>query len=85
MLKTAFLHGDLEDIYMMQPQGYIMLDKEHLVCNLKKILYDLKQALGSDIWSLTDLWLVVDAQDCNLIIVSISSILKIHTPYYLCM
>ena len=23
-VKTAFLHGDLEDIYMMQPHGYIM-------------------------------------------------------------
>ena len=32
-VKITFLHGDLEvDIYMMQPHGYIMLDKEHLVC-----------------------------------------------------
>jgi len=26
--KLAFLHGDLEDIYMMQPHGYIMSEKE---------------------------------------------------------
>ena len=29
---------------MMQPQGYIISDKEHLVCRLKKSLYSLKQA-----------------------------------------
>ena len=26
-VKTAFLHSDLEDIYMMQPHGYIMPGK----------------------------------------------------------
>jgi len=34
--KLAFLYCDLEDIYIMQPQGYIILGKEHLVCKLKK-------------------------------------------------
>jgi hypothetical protein len=44
-VKTAFLHGDLEeDIYMQQPQGYVEAGKEHLVCKLLKSLYDLKQA-----------------------------------------
>ena len=43
-VKTAFLYGDLEDIYMLQSQGYIMPEKEQLVCNLKKSLYGLKQA-----------------------------------------
>jgi len=42
-VKTVFLHDDLEDIYMIQPQGSIMLGKEQLVCKLKKSLYDLKQ------------------------------------------
>jgi len=37
-VKTVFLHVDLEDIYMMQPQGYIMPGKEQLVCKLKKSL-----------------------------------------------
>jgi len=36
-VKTVFLHGDLED--MIQPQGYIMSDKEYLVCKLKKSLW----------------------------------------------
>ncbi|KAL9256703.1 Retrovirus-related Pol polyprotein from transposon TNT 1-94-like protein [Drosera capensis] len=44
-VKTAFLHGDLdEDIYMVQPEGYQIAGKENLVCKLTKSLYGLKQA-----------------------------------------
>ena len=44
-VKTAFLYGDLEeDIYMIQPKGFIIQRQENLVCKLRKSLYDLKQA-----------------------------------------
>ena len=44
-VKTTFLHGDLhEDIYMQQPEGFVHVGKEQLVCKLKKSLYGLKQA-----------------------------------------
>jgi len=41
-VKTAFIRGE-EDIYMIQPQGYIMSYKENLVCKHKKRLYGLIQ------------------------------------------
>ena len=43
-VKTAFLHGDLEeDLYMIQLEGFIIQGQENLVCKLRKSLYGLKQ------------------------------------------
>ena len=45
-VKTAFLNGDLdEEIYMEQPEGFIVPGQEKKVCRLVKSLYGLKQAL----------------------------------------
>jgi len=43
-VKTAFLHGNLEEeIYIQQLEGFVLPRKEDHVCRLKKFLYGLKQ------------------------------------------
>jgi hypothetical protein len=44
-VKTAFLNGDLDvELYMRQPEGFVVAGQEELVCKLRKSLYGLKQA-----------------------------------------
>lgn len=45
-VKTTFPHSDLEEIiYIKQSKGFEVKGKEHMICKLKKSLYNLKQAL----------------------------------------
>jgi len=42
-VKATFLHRHLEEeIYMKQPEGFVVKGKKELVCKLKKSLYGLK-------------------------------------------
>jgi len=41
-VKTTFLYGELEEVYLEQPEGFD--DGSGRVCRLKRILYGLKQA-----------------------------------------
>ena len=43
-IKTAFLNGELKEMYMKQPEGYVVKGKEDLVCKLWKSIYGLKQS-----------------------------------------
>lgn len=44
-VKTAFLNGELkEDVYVTQPEGFMITGKEDKVYKLRKALYGLKQA-----------------------------------------
>ena len=44
-VKTAFLNGLLqEEVYLEQPQGFEVYERDSHVCRLKKALYGLKQA-----------------------------------------
>lgn len=43
-VKTAFLHGDLkEEVYVCQPEGYVIKGQENKVYKLRKALYGLQQ------------------------------------------
>jgi hypothetical protein len=47
-ITTAFLNGELtEEIYMMQPEGFVKTGNENKVCRLKKAIYGPKQAARS--------------------------------------
>ncbi|GJR03575.1 retrotransposon protein, putative, ty1-copia subclass [Tanacetum coccineum] len=47
-VKTTFLNGYLdEDIYMVQPKGFVDPNHPRKVCKLKRSIYGLKQALRS--------------------------------------
>ena len=44
-VKTAYLFGKLdEEIYMDQPEGFVVKGQEKNVCRLKKSIYGLKQS-----------------------------------------
>ena len=44
-VKIAFLHGSIkEEVYVEQPLGFEVRDRDTHVCRLKKDLYGLKQA-----------------------------------------
>jgi hypothetical protein len=42
-VKNVFFHGDLQEVYMEQPPGYVDQTHSNLVYRLKKALYGLKQ------------------------------------------
>jgi hypothetical protein len=54
-VKTVFLNGMIEEeVYIEQPQGFVIHGKESHVCRLKKSLYGLKQAPVHGIRELMD-------------------------------
>lgn len=43
-IKTAFLYGELkEELYLEQPEGFVVPGRESEVCRLRKSLYGLKR------------------------------------------
>jgi hypothetical protein len=44
-VKSTFLNGNLEEeVYIEQPEGFLLSEDGYYVCKLKKSIYGLKQA-----------------------------------------
>jgi hypothetical protein len=44
-VKTTFLNGEIEEeVYIEQPNGFVIHEKESHVCRLKKAMYELKKS-----------------------------------------
>ena len=43
-VKSAFLNGIMEEVYIDHPEGFVDPSKKNVVCKLHKALYGLKQA-----------------------------------------
>ncbi|RVW28295.1 Retrovirus-related Pol polyprotein from transposon TNT 1-94 [Vitis vinifera] len=75
-VKTAFLHGDLEeDLYMIHPEGFIVQGQENLVCKLRRSLYGLKQAPRQWYNKFDSFMHRIGFRDVKLIIVAMLSLL----------
>ncbi|GAA0153727.1 hypothetical protein LIER_11897 [Lithospermum erythrorhizon] len=65
-VETNFLHENLdEEIYMHQPEGFSKIEKDNMVCKLKKSLYGLKQASRQWYKKFDNFMHKEDFQKCN--------------------
>jgi hypothetical protein len=46
-IKSTFLNGELKEVYLIQPKGFVNKLQKHLLCRLNKELYGLKEAAKS--------------------------------------
>ena len=83
-VKTAFLNGFLkEELYMMQPEGFVDPKGANKVCKIQRSIYGLVQASRSwnirwgdqSIWFYTDLWWSLYLQESEWEPYSISNII----------
>lgn len=43
-VKSTFLNGDLEEVYIEKPDGFWLSKEPNMLCRLNKALYGLKKA-----------------------------------------
>ena len=85
-VKTTFLHGDLDkEIYMQQPEGFVVPGKEHMVCKITRILYGFKQASRQWYKKFDSFTPRVDSAKLKRICVVTSRNTLIHMSFYSCM
>ena len=86
-VKTYSLNGDLkENVFMSQPEGFVVKGHEHKVCKLVKSLYGLKQAPRSWYEKLTEYLLKLnfkhyDLDDATLFVKKVGKIVVYLVVY----
>ena len=54
-VKTTFFNGDLyENVYMAQPKGFVVEEKERMGCRLQKSIYGLKVSLQTVVFEVDE-------------------------------
>ena len=82
-VKTAFLNGELEEeIYIEQPEGFIVPGKEKKVCKLIKSLYGPNKHQNNGMQSLIKPCWQMDLRSMNVINVFTLNILQIRKLFY---
>ena len=62
-VKTVFLNGELnEEIYMDQPEGFIVKGCEHKVCRLNKSIYCLNSLPANGTYGFIKRWFRMASQ-----------------------
>ena len=85
-VKIAFLNGELEEeIYMTQPEGYVVPSQKEKVCKLLKPLYGLKQAPKQWHGKLDNALLCEGFSTMMLINVCILDLKMVNMSLYVCM
>ncbi|KAL0433961.1 UNVERIFIED_CONTAM: Retrovirus-related Pol polyprotein from transposon TNT 1-94 [Sesamum latifolium] len=73
-VKTAFLNGELdEEIYMEQPEGFVVPGQEKKVCRLVKSLYGLNKLLNNGMKNLTGQYCQMASKSTSVINVYVKS------------
>lgn len=86
-IKIAFLHGEVqENVYMHQPESYVVSGQEQKVCRLTKAIYGLKQAARA--WNLNctnryQNWVFAKVQPINALYIQTTDNTTIYVIVYL--
>jgi hypothetical protein len=83
-VNIDFLNGDLkENVFMSQPEGFVVKGQEHKVCKLIKSLYCLKQAPRAWYGKLTEHLLKLNISSISILMMQLCFSRKLEKKLYI--